>query len=126
MSDSLDLEFAVTYRHRIFFTEGAFASGNRVLADLFAGAKVIPIVDAGLAQARPGFAAEVAAYGKAMGVAFTRAPLVLTGGDGGRLWQRVRKPLEERGHTVLHRPLLCLESLSRLRPGLSFRPDPDP
>ncbi|MFN9644978.1 MAG: type III pantothenate kinase [Cyanobacteriota bacterium] len=52
--------------------------------------------------------------------------LVLTGGDGGRLWQRVRKPLEERGHTVLHRPLLCLESLSRLRPGLSFRPDPDP
>jgi hypothetical protein len=54
MSDSLDLEFAVTYRHRIFFTEGAFASGNRVLADLFAGAKVIPIVDAGLAQSRPG------------------------------------------------------------------------
>jgi hypothetical protein len=66
MSDSLDLEFAVTYRHRIFFTEGAFASGNRVLADLFAGAKVIPIVDAGLAQSRPGFAAEVAAYGKAI------------------------------------------------------------
>ena len=39
MDDSLDLEFAVTYRHRIFFTEGAFAAGNRVLADLFAGAK---------------------------------------------------------------------------------------
>ena len=66
MDDSLDLEFAVTYRHRIFFTEGAFASGNRVLADLFAGAKVIPIVDAGLANSRPGFVAEVAAYGQAM------------------------------------------------------------
>ena len=78
MDDSLDLEFAVTYRHRIFFTEGAFDAGNRVLADLFAGAKVIPIVDAGLANSRPGFAAEVAAYGKAMGVHFTRQPLVLT------------------------------------------------
>ena len=84
MSDSLDLEFAVTYRHRIFFTEGAFASGNRVLADLFAGAKVIPIVDAGLAQSRPGFAAEIAAYGKAQGVNFTRAPLVLTGGEAAK------------------------------------------
>jgi 3-dehydroquinate synthase len=84
MSDSLDLEFAVTYRHRIFFTEGAFASGNRVLADLFAGAKVIPIVDAGLAQSRPGFAAEVAAYGQAMGVHFTREPLVLTGGEAAK------------------------------------------
>ena len=32
MDDSLDLEFSVTYRHRIFFTEHAFAAGNRVLA----------------------------------------------------------------------------------------------
>ena len=63
MDDSLDLEFSVTYRHRIFFTEHAFASGNRVLADLFAGAKVIPIVDSGLASARPGFVAEITAYG---------------------------------------------------------------
>ena len=84
MSDSLELEFAVTYRHRIFFTEGAFAAGNRVLADLFEGAKVIPIVDSGLAQARPGFVAEVAAYGQAMGVRFTRAPLVLTGGEAAK------------------------------------------
>ena len=84
MDDSLDLEFSVTYRHRIFFTEHAFASGNRVLADLFAGAKVIPIVDSGLASARPGFVAEITAYGKAMGVHFTRTPLVLTGGEAAR------------------------------------------
>ncbi|NBV55275.1 MAG: hypothetical protein EBR70_01575, partial [Verrucomicrobia bacterium] len=81
MDDSLDLEFTVTYRHRIFFTEGAFAAGNRVLADLFAGAKVIPIVDSGLAHSRPGFTAEIAAYGRAAGVNFTREPLVLTGGE---------------------------------------------
>jgi len=84
MDDSLDLEFSVTYRHRIFFTEHAFASGNRVLADLFAGAKVIPIVDSGLASARPGFVAEITAYGKAMGVHFTRTPLVLTGGEAAK------------------------------------------
>lgn len=84
MPDSLDLSFSVTFRHRIFFTEGAFAAGNRVLVDLFAGAKVIPILDAGLAAARPGFAAEVSAYGQAMGVHFTRPPLVLTGGEAAK------------------------------------------
>ncbi|MFM1800578.1 MAG: hypothetical protein RLZZ117_2856 [Cyanobacteriota bacterium] len=42
--------------------------------------------------------------------------LVLTGGDGALLWQRVARPLEARGITVLLRPLLCLESLARLRP----------
>lgn len=53
--------------------------------------------------------------------------LVLTGGDGAMLRQRVTGPLEGLGHTVCHRPLLCLESLSRLRPGsAALRPEPNP
>ncbi len=43
--------------------------------------------------------------------------LVLTGGDGRLLRRRVAAPLERLGCTVSHRPLLCLESLARLRPG---------
>ncbi len=52
--------------------------------------------------------------------------LVVTGGDGGMLWRRVRAPLEGLGHTVSHRPLLCLDSLTRLRPAPALRPDPNP
>ena len=84
MDDSLDLEFSVTYRHRIFFTEDAFAPGNTVLSGLLGSAKVIPLVDAGLAQSRPGLLAEITAYGQARGVNFTRAPLVLTGGEAAK------------------------------------------
>ncbi|MFM9000501.1 MAG: 3-dehydroquinate synthase, partial [Opitutia bacterium] len=84
MDDSIDLEFSVTYRHRILFTEDAFRKGNRVLAGLFGGAKVIPMVDSGLAAARPGMLADIQAYGRTEGVNFTRAPLVLTGGEAAK------------------------------------------
>jgi type III pantothenate kinase len=42
--------------------------------------------------------------------------LVLTGGDGTLLARRVALPLEPLGVRVHLRPLLCLESLARLRP----------
>lgn len=42
--------------------------------------------------------------------------LVLTGGDGPLLQRLVTRPLERLGLAVSHRPLLCLESLARLRP----------
>lgn len=84
MDDSLDLEFKVTYRHRIFFTEGAFTAGNTVLSSLIGSAKVIPLVDAGLAASRPDLLAEIIAYGKARGIHFTRPPLVLTGGEAAK------------------------------------------
>jgi type III pantothenate kinase len=42
--------------------------------------------------------------------------LVLTGGDGALLARRVAHPLEPLGVRVHLRPLLCLESLARLRP----------
>ena len=84
MDDSLDLEFKVTYRHRIFFTENAFAARNRVLADLIGQAKVIPLVDAGLSASCPGLLAEITAYGQAHGLHFTRVPLVLTGGEAAK------------------------------------------
>ena len=42
--------------------------------------------------------------------------VVLTGGDGQVLHQRVAPELEPLGLAVAHRPLLCLESLANLRP----------
>ncbi|MEB3193941.1 MAG: type III pantothenate kinase [Cyanobacteriota bacterium] len=42
--------------------------------------------------------------------------VVFTGGDGGLFHQRGVGELERHGLRVAHRPLLCLESLARLRP----------
>jgi len=47
----------------------------------------------------------------------TSRRLVLTGGDGPLLWRQVACELEQLGFTVSHNPLLCLDSLARLRPG---------
>jgi type III pantothenate kinase len=42
--------------------------------------------------------------------------VVFTGGDGGLLHERGAPQLKHLGFSVSHRPLLCLESLARLRP----------
>jgi 3-dehydroquinate synthase len=82
--DELDLTFSVAYRHRILFTEDAFAASNPTLASLVGDAKVLPLLDSGLAESRPGLAAEMATYAAARGIAFSRPPLVLTGGEAAK------------------------------------------
>jgi type III pantothenate kinase len=56
-----------------------------------------------------------AAVREAAGEAQCRS-VVLTGGDGPLLLQRVGQPLQQQGLAVAFRPLLCLESLACLRP----------
>lgn len=75
--DELDLSFSVTFRHRILFAEDAFAPSNTCLNRLFADAKVLCVVDAGLASANPGLVAGILARG----LNLTRPPLVLAGGE---------------------------------------------
>ena len=75
--DELDLSFSVMFRHRILFTEDAFAPANTCLNRLFADAKVLCVVDAGLASANPGLVAGILARG----LNLTRPPLVLAGGE---------------------------------------------
>lgn len=75
--DELDLSFSVTFRHRILFTEDALAPSNRLLPDLLGAAKVLCVVDAGLAAADPSLVARIAARG----LNLTRAPLILAGGE---------------------------------------------
>jgi len=82
--DDLDLTFSVAYRHRILFTEDAFAASNPCLAGLVGEAKVLPVLDSGLAAARPGLAAEISAHAAARGIRLTRPPLVLTGGEAAK------------------------------------------
>ena len=82
--DELDLSFSVTFRHRILFTEDAFAPGNPVLRAIVGDAKVLPLIDSGLAAARPGLAAEMEEYARTCGLRLSRSPLVLTGGEAAK------------------------------------------
>lgn len=82
--DALELNFSVSYRHRIFFTEGAFGSPNQLFKKLVGGAKVLPLLDAGLVAARPQLLQDLAHYAKVHAIHFTRLPLLLTGGEAAK------------------------------------------
>jgi 3-dehydroquinate synthase len=82
--DELDLSFSVTFRHRILFTEDAFAASNPCLKGLLGTAKFLPLVDSGLAKSSPRLLESISAYAKAHTLAMTREPLVLTGGEAAK------------------------------------------
>lgn len=81
MDSRLDLSFAVNYRHQIFFTENVFETVNSTLSDLVGSAKVLPIIDSGLAASSPNILSALVQYGQVRRVNFTRLPLILSGGE---------------------------------------------
>ncbi len=81
MHEPLELDFSVKYKHRIYFTEGAFNVGNLILAQLLQSNKVLVAVDVGLITARPALLTEIGAYVLAHKLSLTRPPFILTGGE---------------------------------------------
>lgn len=81
MDSRLDLSFVVSYRHQIFFTENVFNFENNTLKDLVGGAKVLPIIDAGLMATSPIVAKNLIEYAKVNQIKLTRSPMILTGGE---------------------------------------------
>ena len=82
--DELDLSFTVTFRHRILFTEDAFAASNPCLKGLLGSAKFLTLVDSGLGKSSPRLLESISTYAKANGLQMTREPLVLTGGEAAK------------------------------------------
>lgn len=82
--DELDLQFSVTYRHRIFFTAHAFAVSNALLSTQIGKAKVLVVCDAGLIQARPDLLVSLLNYARHYKLQLTREPMVLTGGEAAK------------------------------------------
>jgi 3-dehydroquinate synthase len=81
MHEPLELDFSVKYKHRIYFTEGAFDAGNPILAKLLQSNKVLVAVDVGLITARPTLLTDIGAYALAHKLSLTRPPFILTGGE---------------------------------------------
>jgi 3-dehydroquinate synthase len=79
----------VRWRHRVFFTDHAFAPANVLLRDLLAEAtelrpaRVLFVVDESLAEAQPALLPDIRAYCAAHvdTVALVREPLVIEGGE---------------------------------------------
>ena len=86
---SLEHTIEVRWRHRIFFTEHAFAPGNPLLRDLLAEtkeagpARVLFVVDETLAEANATLLVDIRKYcaAHASAVALVREPLVIEGGE---------------------------------------------
>ena len=81
MHEPLELDFSVKYKHRIYFTEGAFGVTNPILSQLIGSSKVLVVVDVGLITAQPALLAEIGAYVLAHKLSLTRPPYILTGGE---------------------------------------------
>ncbi|MBX3748123.1 MAG: 3-dehydroquinate synthase [Verrucomicrobiae bacterium] len=64
----IEREIRVAFRHRVIFTQGLFASGSTVLREVLAQepgtgrARVLVVLDDGLAMARPGLPAAIEAW----------------------------------------------------------------
>ncbi len=80
----------VTYRHRVFFTQGVFDPANPLLRNVLADdgeqrgrRKVLVVLDESLAQAQPGILAQIDAYFAAFAdcLELAGAPLVVEGGE---------------------------------------------
>ena len=98
MHEPLELDFSVKYKHRIYFTEGAFHVGNPILAQLVQSHKVLVAVDVGLITARPTLLTEIGAYALAHKLSLTRPPFILMGGEacksGDKVVQQVLSAIE--------------------------------
>lgn len=68
-----DFEIPVVFQHRIVFTRRAFATDNRILADLLAlggGRRVLVLAEAVVAAAWPGLTGEITAYCRPLDLEF--------------------------------------------------------
>ncbi len=81
MHEPLELDFSVKYKHRIYFTDGAFNVANPIVSQLVGGNKVLVTVDVGLITARPALLTEIGAYALAHKLSLTRPPFILMGGE---------------------------------------------
>ncbi len=92
--------FSVPFRYPVIFTHGVFDPANTALAKTLAcgrhtaRARVLVVIDAGVATARPALCRDISRYFRAHGATLelVRAPLVVPGGEQAKNgWNTVRE-----------------------------------
>ena len=112
--DSLEQQFSVAFRYRVYFTRDVFARANGLLASAVESttpghpARVLFVVDDGVNQAHPGLSAAIADYGAAHAGALSLAGPVLIV-PGGEQVKNDPKALPPILHAI-HEAALCRHS----------------
>ncbi len=101
---ALDQEFSVAFRYPVRFSRGLLDPGSGLLAEVVTGDPQRPllfVVDAGVAEHRPGLSEEIRAYCAAWELPLAAAPLVVPGGEAAkndpRIVDRVRAAIDAGG-----------------------------
>lgn len=105
---SIERTISVSFAHRIYFTRAVFAPENRLLADLIQSAsnqhaKVLVVVDAGVAQAFPRLTADISSCFSRVSasIGLVCAPLVVAGGETAKqdraLVDEIYRTIEQHG-----------------------------
>jgi 3-dehydroquinate synthase len=109
MTTCLERMITVSFAHRVYFTRSVFSPRNHLLAELVSTpasrrpAKVITVIDQGVAQAFPRLVEQIAAYFSLESCAARLAgpPLVTPGGEvakkNGRLVEELHRQIESHG-----------------------------
>jgi 3-dehydroquinate synthase len=109
MTTSLECTITVPFAHRVYFTRSTFAPQNRLLAELMRPAaprhpaKVLVVIDEGVARAFPALPGQIASWFRAESrtAKLVRRPLVVPGGEAvkenGRLVRRLHQQIERHG-----------------------------
>ncbi|MEB2782504.1 3-dehydroquinate synthase [Algoriphagus sp. C2-6-M1] len=103
MNTIIEQVFSVPYKYPVCFSEAIFSLRNRTFVDLLAKdrhAKVLFVVDSGVAEAHPQLVLQLTAYAKAHSESFSIAcdPIVVVGGEASKNDEAIYKKIVEATH----------------------------
>ncbi|MEB2783241.1 3-dehydroquinate synthase [Algoriphagus persicinus] len=103
MNTIIEQVFSVPYKYPVCFSEAIFSLRNRTFVDLLAKdrhAKVLFVVDSGVAAAHPQLLAQLKAYAAAYSDSFTNTcePIVVGGGESSKNDESIYKKIVEATH----------------------------
>ncbi|WP_339701181.1 3-dehydroquinate synthase [Algoriphagus aquimarinus] len=103
MNTIIEQSFSVPFKYQVCFSEDIFSVGNKIFVDLLAkgrNAKVLFVVDNGVAEAHPQLIAQLKAYANAHSESFSIPcePIIVIGGEASKNDEAIYKKIVEATH----------------------------
>ncbi len=103
MNTIIEQSFSVPFKYQVCFSEDIFSIGNKLFVDLLAKgrhAKVLFVVDNGVAEAHPQLIAQLKAYANAHSESFSIPcePIIVIGGEASKNDEAIYKKIVEATH----------------------------
>jgi len=103
MNTIIEQSFSVPFKYQVCFSEDIFSIGNKLFVDLLAKgrhAKVLFVVDNGVAEAHPQLVSQLKAYANAHSESFSIPcePIIVIGGEASKNDEAIYKKIVEATH----------------------------